>query len=198
MLCSKVMEPVGAGPNERGLSRRHILNQVEASLRRLGTDHLDLYYAHHPDPATPLEQTLRAFDDLVSQGKIRYARAFDLSGLADDGGAVDRRSMRFRAAGLQPDRLQPGQPRAEQEVLPACRQFGVGVTVFSPLAGGLLAGPAVRRRPVAGGLRWGASGFSSRQVRWPSGWRSWPARAATRPPCWRSPGWSRAPASAPR
>ena len=73
VLCSKVMEPVGAGPNERGLSRRHIFNQVEASLRRLGTDHLDLYYAHHPDPATPIEQTLRAFDDLVHQGKIRYA-----------------------------------------------------------------------------------------------------------------------------
>jgi 1-deoxyxylulose-5-phosphate synthase len=73
VLCSKVMEPVGAGPNERGLSRRHIFNQIEASLRRLGTDHLDLYYAHHPDPATPIEQTLRAFDDLVHQGKIRYA-----------------------------------------------------------------------------------------------------------------------------
>ena len=73
VLCSKVMEPVGAGPNERGLSRRHIFDQVEASLGRLGTDHLDVYYAHHPDPATPIEQTLRAFDDLVRQGKIRYA-----------------------------------------------------------------------------------------------------------------------------
>lgn len=73
VLATKVMERVGPGVNDGGLSRRHIVQQAEESLRRLRTDYIDLYYAHHPDPATPLEQTLRAFDDLVRQGKVRYA-----------------------------------------------------------------------------------------------------------------------------
>jgi aryl-alcohol dehydrogenase-like predicted oxidoreductase len=164
VLCSKVMEPVGAGSNERGLSRRHIFDQVETSLRRLGTDHLDLYYAHHPDPATPLEQTLRAFDDLVRQGKIRYSAlsTYPAWQMTEALWTADRRG--FAPPVCNQIAYNLANRAAELEMLPACRQFGVGVTVFSPLAGGLLAGPAVRQRPVAGGLRWGASGFSGRQV----------------------------------
>jgi aryl-alcohol dehydrogenase-like predicted oxidoreductase len=164
VLCSKVMEPVGMGPNERGLSRRHIFDQLEASLGRLGTDHLDLYYAHHPDPATPIEQTLRAFDDLVRQGKIRYAAlsTYPAWQMTEALWTADRRDLAPPACNQIAYSL--ANRAAEQEMLPACRQFGVGVTVFSPLAGGLLAGPTVRQRPVAGGLRWGASGFSGRQV----------------------------------
>ncbi len=164
VLCSKVMEPVGEGPNDRGLSRRHVMEQVEISLKRLGTDHLDVYYAHHPDPATPLDQTLRAFDDLVRQGKIRHAALStfpawqttealwiaDRLGLAPPVCAQIAYSLANRIA--------------ERETLPACWRFGLGVTVLSPLAGGLLAGPAVRERAVAGGLRWGAPGFSESQI----------------------------------
>ncbi len=73
VLASKVASKQGPGPNDSGLSREHILQAVENSLRRLGTDYLDIYYAHHPDPATPIEETLRAFDSLVQQGKVRYA-----------------------------------------------------------------------------------------------------------------------------
>jgi aryl-alcohol dehydrogenase-like predicted oxidoreductase len=164
VLCSKVMEPVGAGPNERGLSRRHILNQIEASLGRLGTDHLDLYYAHHPDPATPIEQTLRAFDDLVRQGKIRYAALSTYPAWQMTAALWMAERRGFAPPACNQIAYSLANRAAEQEMLPACRQFGIGVTVFSPLAGGLLAGTAVRQRPVAGGLRWGASGFSARQV----------------------------------
>lgn len=164
VLCTKVMEPIGDGPNARGLSRRHLFEQVEISLRRLGTDHIDVYYAHHPDPATPIEQTLRAFDDLVRQGKILY------------GALSTYPAWQMTEALWRADRLGTAAPvcnqiayslanrTAEQEVLPACRRFGMGVTVFSPLAGGLLAGPAVRERAVAGSRRWGGSGFTASQV----------------------------------
>src|SRR5215207_5251446 len=75
IISSKVFNPVGDGPNDRGLSRRHIFRQVEASLRRLGADYLDIYLIHEPDPSTPLDETLRALDDLVHQGKVRYIGA---------------------------------------------------------------------------------------------------------------------------
>jgi aryl-alcohol dehydrogenase-like predicted oxidoreductase len=164
VLCTKVMEPVGDGPNARGLSRRHLFEQVEISLRRLGTDHIDVYYAHHPDPTTPIEQTMRAFDDLVRQGKILY------------GALSTYPAWQMTEALWQADRLGTAAPvcnqiayslanrAAEQETLPACRRFGLGVTVFSPLAGGLLAGPDVRARAVAGSRRWGGSGFTAQQV----------------------------------
>lgn len=164
VLCTKVMEPVGEGPNARGLSRRHLFEQVEISLRRLGTDRIDVYYAHHPDPTTPIEQTLRAFDDLVRQGKILY------------GALSTYPAWQMTEALWQADRLGTAAPvcnqiayslanrAAEQETLPACRRFGMGVTVFSPLAGGLLAGPEVRARAVAGSRRWGGSGFTVPQV----------------------------------
>src|SRR5206468_1390125 len=71
LLSSKVFNPVGDGPNDWGLSRRHILHQIDASLRRLGVDHLDMYLIHEPDPTTPLDETLRTLDDLVHQGKVR-------------------------------------------------------------------------------------------------------------------------------
>ncbi|HEY3231223.1 MAG TPA: aldo/keto reductase, partial [Roseiflexaceae bacterium] len=72
LLSSKVFNSVGDGPNDWGLSRRHIMHQIDASLRRLGVDHLDMYLIHEPDPTTPLDETLRALDDLVHQGKVRY------------------------------------------------------------------------------------------------------------------------------
>src|SRR5262249_42167146 len=78
VLSSKVFNPVGDGPNDRGLSRRHIRSQVEASLRRLGVDHLDMYLIHEPDPETPLEETLATLDDLVRQGKLRYIGASNM------------------------------------------------------------------------------------------------------------------------
>jgi len=164
VVASKVFNPMGGRPNDSGMSRLHIKQQVEDSLRRLQTDYIDVYYIHHVDVQTPLEEMLRAFDDLVRQGKIRYAAlsTYPAWQMTEALWTAERRG--FAPPACNQIAYSLANRAAEQEMLPACRQFGVGVAVFSPLAGGLLAGPAVRQRPVAGGLRWGASGFSGQQV----------------------------------
>ena len=140
LLSSKVFNPVGPGPNDRGLSRRHILRQVEASLTRLGTDRLDLYLIHEPYPDTPLEETLRALDHLVRQGKVLYVGASNIEAwrlaralwISDKGGLA-----RFEWVQNSYSLLDRG---AETEMFPLCADQRVGFTAFSPLAGGWLTG----------------------------------------------------------
>ena len=143
LLSSKVFNPVGPvsnGPNDRGLSRRHIKRQVDASLGRLGAERLDLYLVHEPDPETPLEETLRTLDDLVRQGKIHYIGASNFEAwrltralwLSDKNGWV-----RFEWVQNDYSLLFRGQ---EAEVFPLCADQGLGFTPFSPLAGGWLTG----------------------------------------------------------
>ena len=140
LLSSKVFNPVGPGPNDRGLSRRHILRQVEASLTRLGTDRLDLCLIHEPDPDTPLEETLRALDHLVRQGKVLYVGASNIEAwrlaralwISDKGGLA-----RFEWVQNSYSLLDRG---AETEMFPLCADQRVGFTAFSPLAGGWLTG----------------------------------------------------------
>jgi aryl-alcohol dehydrogenase-like predicted oxidoreductase len=165
VIASKVMEQVGAGVNDGGfsgggLSRSHIMQQVESTLRRLQTDYLDIYYAHHPDPLTPLDQTLRAFDDMVRQGKVRYAAlsTYPAWQLTEALWVSERLGLHAPICLQIPYNLVSR--TAEREILPACVRFGLGVTVFSPLAGGLLAGTAVAARPVSGAQRWGGRAFS--------------------------------------
>ncbi|HWH29736.1 MAG TPA: aldo/keto reductase family protein, partial [Mycobacteriales bacterium] len=139
-IFTKVYWPTGPGPNDRGLSRKHILESIDGSLRRLRTDYVDLYQAHRFDHSTPLEETLRAFDDLVRQGKVLYVgvsewRAEEISRaleIADD--------MGF-------DRLVSNQPQysmlwrvIEGEVVPLCRREGISQIVWSPIAQGVLTG----------------------------------------------------------
>lgn len=159
VLCTKVCEPVGDGPNDRGLSRTHVMRMVERSLTRLQTDRIDVYYAHHPDPLTPIEEWLGTFGDLIAQGKIRYYAISTFAGwqlaeavLTADGLGIARpacHQVRYSAA----------KRAVERDVLPAGRHFGVDTTVFSPLAGGLLAGDE-RLRSYAGNARWGGPGFT--------------------------------------
>lgn len=140
VLSSKVFNPVGVGPNDRGLSRRHILRQVEASLGRLGVDHLDLYLMHEPDPDTPLEETLAAFDDLVHQGKVRYVGASNMpTWLMATSLWLSERHHHHRLGWVQ-NSYSLLDRRDETEMLPLCRHHGLGYTPFSPLAGGLLTG----------------------------------------------------------
>jgi aryl-alcohol dehydrogenase-like predicted oxidoreductase len=153
VLSSKVFNPVGDGPNDRGLSRRHIMGQVEASLRRLGVDHLDMYLIHEPDPETPLEETLATLDDLVRQGKLRYIGASNMPAwlMAKSLWISDRRSLR-RFDWVQNsysllDRAD------EREVLPLCRDQRLGYTPFSPLAGGWLTGKYRAGQPFPAGSR---------------------------------------------
>ena len=140
LLSSKVFNPVGPGPNDRGLSRRHILQQVDASLARLQTDRLDMYLIHEPDPETPLDETLQALDDVVRAGKVLYIGASNIEAwrLARALWISDKKSLR-RFDWVQNsfsllDRSQ------EREMFPLCADQGVGFTAFSPLAGGWLTG----------------------------------------------------------
>ena len=140
VLATKVRHPMGESPYASGLSRRWILQAAEDSLRRLGTDYLDLYQAHAPDDETPLEETLRALDDLVCQGKVRYLGCSNYPAwqLAQALGISER-------AGLAP--WVSVQPRwnlleglDDPHLLPACRAFGIGMIPYTPLASGLLTG----------------------------------------------------------
>lgn len=160
IISTKVREPVGTGPNDQGLSRLHIMNQVERSLKRLGTDHIDLYYGHHPDPNTPIEETMRTFDDLIRQGKIRYACLSTYNGwqIVDALWAADRIGMVPPPVNQMPYNL--ALRIVEREIVPACLQHGLSLTVFSPLAGGLFTPAADEQRKFSGGARWGGQGFS--------------------------------------
>jgi aryl-alcohol dehydrogenase-like predicted oxidoreductase len=140
LVSSKVFNPVGEGPNDRGLSRRHILRQVEASLARLQTDRLDMYLIHEPDPETPLEETLRALDDLIHMGKVLYVGASNIEAwrLARALWISDSHRL-FRFEWVQ-NSYSLLDRTAEREVFPLCADQGLGFTAFSPLAGGWLTG----------------------------------------------------------
>ena len=139
-LATKVYFPMGDGPNDRGLSRKHIVEQCHASLKRLGTDYVDLYQCHRYDEGVPLEETLRALDDLVRQGKVLYVGVSEWT--------ADQISDALRIAGeMNLDRIVSNQPqynmiqrKIEAEVVPLSEREGVGQVVFSPLAQGVLTG----------------------------------------------------------
>jgi aryl-alcohol dehydrogenase-like predicted oxidoreductase len=140
VLATKLYYPMGPGPNDRGLSRKHIMDSIDASLRRLGTDYIDLYQIHRWDDETPIEETMQALDDVVRAGKVRYL------------GASLMRTWQFakaqytaRAAGWarfvsMQTRYNLACREEEREMLPFCADQGVGVLPYSPLARGLLAG----------------------------------------------------------
>jgi aryl-alcohol dehydrogenase-like predicted oxidoreductase len=141
VIATKVRGEMGDGPNDQGLSRAHIFSAVEASLKRLGTDYIDLYQSHWYDDATPIQETLSAFDDLVRQGKVRYIgcsnypawRLMEALWIADT-----RRLARYDA--IQPHYNLVHRPEFEQELAEVCRTYGLGVIPYSPLAGGFLTG----------------------------------------------------------
>jgi aryl-alcohol dehydrogenase-like predicted oxidoreductase len=140
LISSKVFNPIGPGPNDRGLSRHHIMRQVDASLTRLKTDRLEMYLIHEPDPETPLEETLRALDDLVHMGKLLYVGASNIEAwrLARALAVSDKgRLARF---GWVQNPYSLLDRAAERDVFPLCAEEGVGFTAFSPLAGGWLTG----------------------------------------------------------
>jgi len=153
LLSSKVFNPVGEGPNDRGLSRRHILRQVDASLGRLQTDRLDMYLIHEPDPDTRLEETVRTLDDLVRVGKVLYVGASNIEAwrLARALWISDKNG-RSRFEWVQNSySLLDRAP--EREVFPLCADQGLGFTAFSPLAGGWLTGKYRSGSPYPAGSR---------------------------------------------
>jgi aryl-alcohol dehydrogenase (NADP+) len=158
----------GTGPNDMGLSRKHLMQALEGSLKRLGTDYLDLYYAHMPDYDTPLDETLRAMDDMVRQGKVRYIgcsnfRAFQVARAL---GISDRQNL------ARWDFVQPPfnllARDVEYELLPLCREEGVGVCPFSPMAAGLLSGKYEKDKAPLEGARYslGHWGYTYNKPYW--------------------------------
>jgi aryl-alcohol dehydrogenase (NADP+) len=153
VVATKCVGRTGPAPWEQGSSRKHVLDAVEASLRRLGTDYIDLYQLHRPDPETPIDETLGALDDVVRSGKVRYVGCSNFLAyqLARALGRSEARSIvRFDSA----------QPRynllfrqIERELLPLCLEEGVGVIPYNPIAGGLLSGKHDPSAPPPEGTR---------------------------------------------
>ena len=153
IAASKFYFPMGRGPNRSGSSRKHVLASCEASLRRLRTDYLDLYYLHGPDPVTPMEETLRALDDLVRQGKVRYVGCSNLFGwqIAKAAGIAARLGYTPLVAGQYLYNLIHREP--EREIIPAAADHGLGLVTYSPLGAGLLTGKYEGMKEPAAGTR---------------------------------------------
>ena len=153
LIATKFAMPVGDGPFTRGGSRHYIERAVAASLARLGTDYIDVYQMHQPDPDTPIEETLEALSDLVHRGVVRYIGHSNFSGwqIANaDWVSRSRGLARFVSAQNEWSLLQR---KVEAEVMPACREFGLGQLPFFPLASGFLTGKYRRGEPLPEGTR---------------------------------------------
>ena len=158
VIATKFAMQVGQRVDQTGGSRRHVVNAVEASLKRLQTDYIDLYQMHRPDGDTPIEETLGALDDLVRSGKVRYIGNSNFAGwqIAEaDGIAKAEHLNRFVSAQNNYSLMER---RVEHEVLPACDHFGLGFLPFFPLASGLLTGKYQRGEAPPEGTRLAASG----------------------------------------
>jgi len=153
VVATKFSSRVGEGPYDAGASRKHLLAACEASLRRLGTDYIDLYYQHWPDPKTPVDESLETLDTLVRAGKVRYAASSNFAGwqVAEaEHVARARGTTRFVASQSEWSLVQRG---VETEVVPACAAYGIGVVPYFPLASGLLTGKYERGKPAPEGSR---------------------------------------------
>jgi aryl-alcohol dehydrogenase-like predicted oxidoreductase len=153
IIATKFGKPMHAGPYGRGASRMHIMREVEGSLKRLQTDYIDLYQQHEPDPETPIEETLRTLDDLVSQGKVRYIgtsnflawQIVEAQWAAKEAGTVPFISEQPHYSLLERE--------VDKEISGVCRTYGVGIIPFYPLEGGLLTGKYKRGQPPPPGTR---------------------------------------------
>jgi aryl-alcohol dehydrogenase-like predicted oxidoreductase len=165
VLATKVHGKMGEGPNDMGNSRRHIIEQCEASLRRLGTDWIDLYQIHRPDSQIPIDETLRAMDDLIRSGKVRYIGTSTY-------GAWQLVESLWVSKELGLNRFVCEQPpynlldrRIERELVPMAQTYGFGLIPWSPLAGGLLTGKYQRGEPPPADTRFGAMATNPMQQR---------------------------------
>jgi len=162
VLMTKFASPMGEGPNRQGASRGYIRKAVEDSLRRLGTDYIDVYQVHRPDPNTPAEETMSALHDLVTEGKVRYIGCSNYAGWQ-----IAQSNELAARYGWTP--FVSSQPRynvidrgIEAEHIPACREYGLGLIPYSPLAGGFLTGKYQRGEEAPEGTRYAGSPFAAR------------------------------------
>ena len=140
VISSKCYWPMSESVNDRGLSRKHIMESCEASLKRLGTDYLDIYFCHRHDAETPTEETVRAMDDLVHQGKVLYWGTSVWSAVQLEAAVGTAQRVNGYAPKSEQPRYNMLDRHIEAEIVPTCRKHGIGIVVFSPLAQGLLTG----------------------------------------------------------
>ena len=140
VISSKAFWPMGEGPNDRGLSRKHLFESVEGSLRRLGTDYLDLYFCHRHDPETPVDEVVMAMDDLVRQGKVLYwgTSVWSAAQITDAVACAGR--LLAHPPRVEQPRYNMLDRHIEPEIAPTCQAQGIGLVVWSPLGQGLLTG----------------------------------------------------------
>lgn len=153
ILASKVRGKMGEGPDETGLSRSAINKAIDASLMRLGTDYLDLYYLHQPDYAVPIEETLAAMDDLVRAGKVRYPAVSNYAAWQVAGIHCISQNKSFSAPHVSQPMYNLLARGIEEEYIPFCKQYEVAIVPYNPLAGGLLSGKYSRDRDSKAGGR---------------------------------------------
>jgi len=166
-LATKVHGKMGEGPNDMGNSRRHIIEQCEASLRRLGTDYIDLYQLHRPQPEIPIDETLRAMDDLVRSGKVRYigTSTYGAWQLVESLWVSKENHLNRFVCEQPPYNLLDR--RIERELIPMAQTYGFGIIPWSPLAGGLLTGKYYRDEPPPPDTRFGTMASNPiQQRRW--------------------------------
>ncbi|MBI4339756.1 MAG: aldo/keto reductase, partial [Chloroflexi bacterium] len=153
LLATKVASAMGQGPNQRGTSRKHVLDEVDKSLRRLDTDYIDLYYIHFPDQRTPIEETMRTLDDLVRQGKVRYIGCSNYAAWQVCEAVWTSRMLHLESfVSVQPQwsMLSRG---IERELVPFCQEYRIGILPYFPLAGGFLTGKYRQGQPPPEGSR---------------------------------------------
>jgi len=153
IVATKFAGPMGEGPLRSGGSRRYIMQEVEASLRRLDTDYIDLYQMHFPDPKTPQDETMRALDDLVTSGKVRYLGNSNYAGWQVANAAWIAKSEHLTPFVSAQNQYSLLDRRIEAEVVPAAREFGLSILPFFPLASGLLTGKYKRGQAAPEGAR---------------------------------------------
>ena len=164
IIATKFGTTMGDDPNERGGSRYYIMKAVEASLRRLGTDYIDLYQMHVADPGTPIEETLRALDDLVRSGKVRYIGCSNYAAWQLCEALWTSRVVRLESFVTVQVRYNLLDRRIEPELVPLCQKYGVGIIPWGPLAGGFLTGKYRRGEPPPAGTRLANPPIMNRRV----------------------------------
>jgi aryl-alcohol dehydrogenase-like predicted oxidoreductase len=164
LIATKVFFKVGDGPNDQSASRQHILSGVEASLKRLKTDYIDLYQIHRWDAETPIEETMKALDDLVRAGKVRYIGASNFSGWQlTHANAIAEMKGWTKFVSIQPH-YHLFEREIEEELIPVCDYFGIGILPYFPLAGGFLTGKYKEGQPAPEGSRGESSEYVQRYM----------------------------------
>ena len=162
VVSSKVFFPMGPGANEWGLSRKHIIEQLDNTLKNMGLDYLDLYFCHRFDPTTPVEETMQALSDMVAAGKILYYGVSEWSPVQIEEALAATKELHLRPLSVIQPQYHMMDRYIEDEIMGICEKNGVGITVFSPLAQGLLTGKYRKGAPLPAGSR--ATWQADRQI----------------------------------